>query len=208
MLSHPVRISQGHPMNLYLVPNDPERTTLVSANGIAYYQVATTVSRPFGGPSVSRIKRPAESEGDSIVAEVEWRRWGAHPIVRSNVFDGSDQELEVRELLYKRGKTFSSTRYFIGNDDEVYRWKLVKGIGFVLTNHSTGDEVARFTQDLVRDVVSQIRPSALNTDMIVITFIIMEKRRRDRVTDHTAVAVPGHDEDPGDGGGDDGGGEA
>lgn len=25
-----------------------------------------------------------------------------------------------------------STRYFLGNDDEVYRWKLMKGAGFVV----------------------------------------------------------------------------
>ena len=96
-------------MHLYLVPNDPERTTLVSAYGDALYKVVTSSPLPFAGPPVSRIQRPADSESDSLVAEIEWRRWGAHPIVRSSAFDGSDQKLEIRELLYKQGKkrTFS-----------------------------------------------------------------------------------------------------
>ncbi|OBZ75668.1 hypothetical protein A0H81_04804 [Grifola frondosa] len=199
-------------MNLYLVPNDPERTTLVSANGVAQYQVTTTKARTFRSPAVLRITRSAESEGDSIVAEVEWRKWSAHPVVRSNVFDGAVQELEVREFLYKLGRFTSSTRYFLGNDDEEYRWKLVKGVGFVLTNTLTSEEVARFTQDAVSEGffrgekkwMLQVQPSSLDIDMIVLTFIIMEKRRRDRVAEHMKVA--NQDEDPLEGGGDEAGG--
>ncbi|KAI0948728.1 hypothetical protein AcV7_009390 [Taiwanofungus camphoratus] len=200
-------------MNLYLVPNDPERTTLVSSNGVAYYQVTTSKSQAFGGPAVSKIQRPADSERNSVVAEVVWKRWGAHPVVRSNVFDGSDQEIQLKDFLYKLGGHYSPTRYFLGNDDEVYRWKLMKGAGFVLTNNSTGEEVARFTEDLVNDGFFRgqkkwylrIQPSSLNTDMIVITFIIMERKRRDRVTNHMAVRVCDRDEDLGEGGGIEGG---
>ncbi|OSX64850.1 hypothetical protein POSPLADRAFT_1136267 [Postia placenta MAD-698-R-SB12] len=196
-------------IDLYLVPNNPERTTLVSTVGVAYYQVTTTKSQPFGGPAISRIRKPADTEGESIVAEIHWRRWGAHPIVRSRVFDGSEQELLVKELLYKAGNRFSPTRYFLGNDDEVYRWKIVKGIGSVLSNNSTGTEVARYTQDDIKDGFFkgekkwylQIQPSTLSVDMIVTTFMIMEKKRRDRVADHHVVRVSEHDEDPAEGGG-------
>jgi len=199
-------------MKLYLVPNDPEHMTLVSADGRAHYQVTTTKSQVFRGPSVSLIKRPADTASDSVVAEIEWRKWGAHPIVRSKVFDdGPEQELLVKELLYKGGSHFNSsaTRYFLGNDDEVYRWKVVKGTGHVLSNHNTGKEVARFSQDFVKQGFFhgetkwylQIQPSTLNIDMIVTTFMIMEKKRRDRVADHQAVRVSDHDEDPGEGGG-------
>ncbi|CCM05035.1 uncharacterized protein FIBRA_07237 [Fibroporia radiculosa] len=203
-------IHQKQPMRLYLVHNDPERMTLVSAEGVAHYQVTTSKSHTFGGPAVSRIRRPAQTESESLVAEIEWRRlWGAHPIVRSRVFDGSDQELLVKELLYKVGNKFSLTRYFLGNDDEVYRWKAVKGIGSLLTNDKTGEEVARFSQDFVEDGFFrgekkwflQIQLTSLSVDMIVITFMIMEKKRRDRVADHQAVRVLDHDEDLADGGG-------
>lgn len=95
-------------MNLYFIPNDPERTTLVSANGIAQYKVVTSQAGAFKSPSVTRINRPAGCSADSVIGEVHWRRWGFHPVVRTHVFDGVQQQIEVRELLYKLGSTFST----------------------------------------------------------------------------------------------------
>ncbi|KAI0373254.1 hypothetical protein BV20DRAFT_938211 [Pilatotrama ljubarskyi] len=194
-------------MRLYLVPNDPERTTLVSANGVAHYQVSTAKAHRLSAPVLS-IRRPAESEGDSLVAEVEWRRFRAHPVVRSNVFDGNMQEIEVRDFLYKLGHHFTPTRYFLGDDGQEYRWKPFKDIGHVLTHLDTGAEVARFTQELVtegffrgeRKWCLQVQPTTLDIDMIVLTFIIMEKRRRDRVAGE-AMKVRPCDEDLPEGGG-------
>jgi len=91
----------------------------------------------------------------------------------------------------------------------VYCWRVVKGIGSVLTCAKTREEVARFTEDDVKEGYFrgqkkwylQTYPSTLDIDMVVITFIIMEKRRRDKVTDPLAVRVLEHDEDPAEGGG-------
>ena len=104
-------------MNLYFVPNDPENTTLVSANGLAQYRVVTSKAGAFRSPSVTTITRPADTAGNNAVGEVEWKRWGGHPVVRSTVFDGTEQTLEVRELLYKLGSTFST--YVILHSDPV-----------------------------------------------------------------------------------------
>lgn len=95
-------------MNLYLIPNDPEKTTLVSANGVAQYQIVTSKAGALRTPSITRILRPSTNTAGSTVAEIEWRRWGAHPVVRSSIFDGEEQTLEIRELLYKVGSTFST----------------------------------------------------------------------------------------------------
>lgn len=95
-------------MNLYLVPNDPEHTTFVSATGVPKYRVMTSEPGKFRSPAVTRISRPADTAANSIVADIEWRRWRAHPVVRSHVFDGTAQKIEVRELLYKLGSTFST----------------------------------------------------------------------------------------------------
>lgn len=95
-------------MNLYFVPNDPERTTLVSSNGVAQYRIVTSRAGAFRSPAVTRVNRPAESLADSVVGEIEWRRWGFHPIVKTHVFDGVEQKIEIRELLYKLGSTFST----------------------------------------------------------------------------------------------------
>ncbi|KZT70192.1 hypothetical protein DAEQUDRAFT_725822 [Daedalea quercina L-15889] len=204
-------------MNLYLVHNDPERTTLVSSNGVAHYQVRTLRKSMLSGSAVSTIIRPAPTMNESIVAEIEWKGWCKAPIVRSNVFDGTAQELPVNELLYKSPSAkfgalrdlCHSKRYFLGNDDKVYRWKVVKGIGSVLTCAKTRKEIARFTEDVVTEGFFrgqkkwylQVQPSTLDVDMVVITFIIMEKKRRDEVEDPLAVRVLEHDEDPAEGGG-------
>jgi hypothetical protein len=95
-------------MELFLVPNNPERTVLVSPNGVAHYQVTTSKASIFGAPGVSQIRRPAESEEDSIVAEIEWKSWGTQTVVRSALFPGaSDCLMMGKAFLYKRGP-FSS----------------------------------------------------------------------------------------------------
>ena len=97
----------------------------------------------------------------------------------------------------------------MGSDDEEYRWKPLKHAGHVvrplhpplasehradtpraqLTHQRTGREVARFTQETVAECFFkaetkwclQIQPTMLDIDLVVVTFLIMEKRRRDRV---------------------------
>jgi hypothetical protein len=99
-------------MEFFLVPNDPERTVLVSPNGVAHYQVRT--SKMKHGPWVSVIQRPAETEEDSIVAEVEWRYWKAPTIVQCPLLSGMAGRMGKRgfgvpasTFLYKQGRTSS-----------------------------------------------------------------------------------------------------
>ena len=72
-------------MDLFLVPNNPERTVLVSLNGVAHYQV-TTGKTGNSGRRVSKLQRPAESEADSIIAEIEWKTWENPTLLRSPLF--------------------------------------------------------------------------------------------------------------------------
>lgn len=100
----------------------------------------------------------------------------------------------------------SSTRYFLGNDGKEYCWKDMRGTGHVvrlffpvpsrptyspleqLTARYEKVEVARFTYQVATEGMLagqkkwylQVYPSSLDTDIIIITFIIMEKRRRER----------------------------
>jgi hypothetical protein len=143
-------------MELFLVPNDPERTVLVSSNGVAHYKVRT--SKIKHGPWVSVVQRPAETEEDSIVAEVEWRYWGAPTIVLCPLLSAMAGRMGKRgfgvpakTFLYKRCRTSSyvsfypntnapddefftySARYFTGDDGLEYRWKHYKDIGTVVS---------------------------------------------------------------------------
>jgi hypothetical protein len=94
-------------MELILTPNNPERTVFVSPNGVAHYQVKTSKSSIFGAPGVSRIQRPADTEEDSIVAEIEWKTWGTQTLVRSHLLHRAADSVLAKDFLYKRGP-FSS----------------------------------------------------------------------------------------------------
>jgi hypothetical protein len=122
----------------------------------------------------------------------------------------------------------SSSRYFLGDDDQEYRWKVVKGEGCIvshsvpffsylcltwsgssqLTRSDTDEEVARFTHNTLteglfageRKSCLRVQPCSLDMDLVVLSFMIMEKKRRDHAGDGTRLTA--HDEDPqGDGGG-------
>lgn len=102
-------------MDLFLVPNNPLNTVLVSPNGVAHYQIRTN-KIPGSRRRVTVIQRPAETEEDSIVAEIEWKRWDMPTIIRSPLMIGlgicSGKEAEglgtrSSNFLYQRGH-FSS----------------------------------------------------------------------------------------------------
>lgn len=90
-------------MELFLAPNNPERTILVSSNGVAHYQVSTTKSRIFAGAGrryVTTIQRNADTVEDSIVGEIEWKNWGAPTLVKSVLLD--EMDVKLKDFLYKR----------------------------------------------------------------------------------------------------------
>jgi hypothetical protein len=76
-----------------------------------------------------------------------------------------------------------------------------------LTHNETNEEVARFIQELIAEGIFagerksclRIQPCSVDLDLIVLSCLIMEKKRRDHAGDGTRLAA--HDEDPqGDGG--------
>ncbi len=76
-----------------------------------------------------------------------------------------------------------------------------------LSQLKSGQKVARFGQELVKEGFFKgerkwclhIEPTMLDIDIIVLTFIIMEKRRRDRVAAE-CMRDGDRDEDPAEGG--------
>ncbi|KAF8162861.1 TonB box-containing protein [Crassisporium funariophilum] len=188
-------------MDLYLVPSNPENTVLVSINGVAHYRVRTT--KPKRGPHLTTVQRPAELAEDSIVAEIEWRCWEQPTIIRSPLLSGLGQCVGVQGVgvralhyLYRRHR-FSPSRYFIGDDVSKEQAAYTK------------IEVARFVTILCKDGlfagerkgILRVYPCSIDIDLVVLTFIITEKKRRSREGYTTRLLVD-HDEDPqGDGGG-------
>ncbi|KAF8655847.1 hypothetical protein AX16_002931 [Volvariella volvacea WC 439] len=125
------------------------------------------------------------------------------------------EKVKASVILYNKSKFSSSnSRYFIGDDGHEYRWKMLRSAGCVLTRTDTGEEMARYTYVVIseglfageRKTVLRILPNcSLDLDLLVLTFVLMEKKRRDGLGDQTKQGP--HDEEvQGDGGGS--GGEA
>ncbi|KAJ3886686.1 MAG: TonB box-containing protein [Lentinula lateritia] len=200
-------------MDLFLIPNNPENCALVSINGVAHYQVSTT--KTSHSQRASKIQRPAESEEDSIVAEIDWGNWDRPTVVRScPLVRAKSVSVLASEFLYKKHR-FSSSRYFVGDDTIEYRWKFVKGVGCVLMRDDTKEEVACYSFAISKEGLYAgekksrltIQPCSVELDLIVVSFLIMLKKRREKVGPAGDFALCAHDEDPqGDGGGDGGSG--
>ncbi|TRM59916.1 hypothetical protein BD626DRAFT_461987 [Schizophyllum amplum] len=194
-------------MDLYFLPNNPVRATIISANDVAHFRVTTR-------NGVTRVQRPAESEDASIVAEIHWNSWESPTVVQSQLlskYKHSEDLKGVRatDFLYKRAR-FSSSRYFVGNDGQEYRWKTIPRAGLVLTQIDTSEEVARFFTTVPeegvfkgeRRMTLRIQACNLDVELIFLTFLILEKKRRDGMDGSRSCA---HDEDPQGDGGEDGG---
>ncbi|KAJ3781943.1 TonB box-containing protein [Lentinula aff. detonsa] len=201
-------------MDLFLIPNNPENCALVSINGVAHYQVST--AKTSHSQRVSKIQRPAESEEDSIVAEINWGNWDQPTVVRSCPVIRAKSAVEdgvlASDFLYKKYQ-FSSSRYFLGDDRIEYRWKFVKGVGFVLTRGDTKEQIACYSFALSKEGLYAgerksrllIQPCSVELDLVVISFLIMLRKRREKTG--TNILLCAHDMDPqGDGGGDGGSG--
>jgi hypothetical protein len=96
-------------MDFFLIPNNPENSVLVSANGVAHYQIRT--AKLGGGVRVTHIQRPADSTEDSIVAEIEWKSWETPTIIRSPLLGGLGRcvgkagvGVRAHKFLYRRRK--------------------------------------------------------------------------------------------------------
>ncbi|PPQ70912.1 hypothetical protein CVT24_009974 [Panaeolus cyanescens] len=195
-------------MDLYFVPNDIEYTTLFSANGVPHYRIRTLVNNK--GPRVTLILRPSqESSFDTLIAEIEWKDWDTPGIIRSPLFSGAGQEmgmagvgLKAVRYLYKRHR-FSPSRYFVGDDAIEYRWKMMKEHGCMLTQADTRAEVACSMNVLSSEgffagenkEVLRIQPCSVDIDLIILTFVMMEIKRR-RKYGGTFVEEALHDEEP------------
>lgn len=190
-------------MELYLIPNDPVNTTLITSDGYLRYWVRT--SRPLSSLRTcsSIIQRPSVHDNNEveILGEVTWGGFGRHSVVHSDLFKGradaaGGKAVRVKDLP----GPLSSSRCFIGNDEEEYVWKFCKSTGFQLLHVRTGSvkaiyehspsHVARGTFKGQFKTCLRIHPSCkLDTDILVMTFVIMEKKRRDSLGDQVNVAA-------------------
>jgi len=105
--------------------------------------------------------------------------------------------------IYKSGGPTSRSRYFMGDDGAEYRWRYQKKLGWTMTKCSSGDEV---TQQVrwssgegmfmgQKKCALRIHPCTVDIELIVLSFLIVEKKRREskgdgRETVHVVVDDP------------------
>ncbi|KAI0279856.1 hypothetical protein BGY98DRAFT_1095922 [Russula aff. rugulosa BPL654] len=175
-------------MELYLIPNDPVNTTLITSDGYLRYL----------RPSVH------DNNEHETFGEITWGGLGRHSVIHSDLFKGradvaGGKAVRVKDLLWKIN-TFGNSRCFIGNDEEEYVWKFCKSTGFQLLQVRTGSVKAIYEHrpsHVATGVFKgqfktclRIHPSCkLDTDILVLTFVVMEKKRRDSLGDQVNVAT-------------------
>jgi hypothetical protein len=95
-------------MELYLIPNDPVNTTLITSDGYLRYLVRT--SRPLSSLRAcsSIIQRPSvhDSNEHETVGEITWGGLGRHSVIHSDLFKGradvaGGKAVRVKDLLWK-----------------------------------------------------------------------------------------------------------
>lgn len=193
-------------MELYLFPNDPVNTVFITSDGFLRYRVRT--SRPLSSLRSCRsvIQRigAGKTNEDETFGEIVWGGLGRHSVIYSELFKGranaaEDKGVRVKDLLWKLN-TFGTSRCFTGNDEEEYVWKFCKGRGFQLLHVRTGCVKAIYEHNpshvangVFKDQFKtclRIHPSCtLNLDILVLTFVVMEKKRRDNLGDQVNVAA-------------------
>jgi len=194
-------------MELYLFPNDPVNTVFIASDGFLRYRVHT--SRPQSSSlracrSIIQRVGAGKADEDETFGEIAWGGLGKHSVIYSELFKGrasaaEDKAVRVKDLLWKIN-TFGTSRCFTGNDEEEYVWKFCKGRGFQLLHVRTGCVKAIYEHNpshVANGVFKgqfktclRIHPSCtLNLDILVLTFVVMEKKRRDSLGDQVNVAA-------------------
>lgn len=95
-------------MELYLIPDDPVNTTLITSDGYLHYSVRT--SRPLSSLRAcsSIIQRPSVHDNNEheTLGEITWGGLGRHSVIHSDLFKGrvdvaGGKAVRVKDLLWK-----------------------------------------------------------------------------------------------------------
>jgi len=172
-------------MNISFRNNDPTNTSVVDTNtGAPLYEIETP--RSFFKSRTTTIRRIYQQGSPSrVVSQIKWSTFSPDLVS----VDGN-QWTKVNSFLVKGG-IFSESRTFVTVDGAEYKWKS-KSDKFTLVERGSRTVVARSHRHIIPgwilnpfaprpDMSIDIMPSAVSIlDIVVLTFIIMEKKRQER----------------------------
>ncbi|KAG2070039.1 hypothetical protein BDR04DRAFT_1077403 [Suillus decipiens] len=119
-----------------------------------------------------------------VLGEIEWHKF------TSSKFRTGGTEVETKQFIPKKGllgRNFGRKRVFIGPDGRPYRWDLKFKVVILSRDDGSQMEVARFhraTRGIIgkkRKAMLEVSPEVAHMmDTVIMTFIYVEKLRRDK----------------------------
>ncbi|KAJ8520071.1 hypothetical protein ONZ45_g3076 [Pleurotus djamor] len=177
-------------MQLIQSKSDPRNTTFSSDSGELTYAVET----PFHvlENRVSTISKVSSNvEQSQVLAEIEWHRMG------STVVKFKGRSMSVGELFRRVGFAWRH-RVFVGPDGKEYIWKLGSRSSKLFLYDTVEMPIARSHKSSL-GVFGSSHPASLEIfpegehmlDMILVTFVYIEKQRRDNERASRSAAASG-----------------
>ncbi|KAG6372429.1 hypothetical protein JVT61DRAFT_7526 [Boletus reticuloceps] len=180
-------------MTLTLSSESVRNTVFTDEHGLPMYKSttpfrlgvrSTTISRHVA--SESRIEDPIE-----VVGRIDWHCFG------SSIFTIGGMRLESSVFLPRHG-LFGKKRTFTGPDGRRYRWDMYRRDVVLSVDDASRTEIARYHRATLgiigkrRSASLEIAPHAEHMlDLIVLTFIYVEKLRMDKERQRRAAASSG-----------------
>ncbi|KAJ1307832.1 hypothetical protein OPQ81_001914 [Rhizoctonia solani] len=169
-------------MTTYILSRtSPTNTTLTSPDGVVTYEISTP---DILGPSQTTIKR-----GDSVIATIQWN------LVKGSTITINGRTSPIDEVFPRSG-TLSMSRIWTTSNGEQFKWK--DSAKLYCVSVGSGLNLATYDRtyfSLFRDKKStlDISADAMHlTDDLVVTWVIAEKKARNR---RRSQSVGGHNED-------------
>ncbi|KAG1891481.1 hypothetical protein F4604DRAFT_1611832 [Suillus subluteus] len=126
-----------------------------------------------------------------VLGEIEWHKFS------SSKFRSGGTEVETKEFIPKRG-LWGRERVFIGPDSRPYRWNLKSRVVVLSRDDTSRAEVARFHRASFgivgrkRRAMLEVSPEVAHMmDTVIMTFIYVEKLRKDKEEASRSAAASG-----------------
>lgn len=187
----------------YLSPNSV-RNTVITGSDVSY-EIATPKEIFHSGDRVTTITRVERNGEKRVVGEYIWPALKKSR-VRVLLADGDalGEWVPTNDFLLKRGGILLSTsRIFSGANGVQYKWSIKGFVGQHLTLTYDSDESAQGPYALavfhlprrniglqeVREAYLEVSPTVQSDlDVIIVTFLLVERERRDRERGANAAA--------------------
>ncbi|KAJ3529186.1 hypothetical protein NMY22_g9105 [Coprinellus aureogranulatus] len=178
---------KASPAILEIFPADPHNADYCNPEGQVVYQVLSSFRILHRRRATIDKVIPTHTGGApnqlERIGEVEFHFFNPSIVTFNNASQTVDQLFRKSLTLLGLG----SNRIFTGPDGKEYRWKLGNTRPVLYTNDDTNTEVAKFhPADLLTTLSGQpvtleiFPPGEHMMDFIIVTFVYIEKLRRDR----------------------------